>query len=492
MRIGLASVALLIGLILAGCPQMGGNNNGDGVSGRTTLAVTVEQPTTNTSIAAGTAVTVRWSAVNETGMAGSATVFVESLDDLTTTTIAAGVAVDGVLSTRTVTWDTTGFGAGVYSIRARIEAGESFREDTGTGRVTIDATPTFTFAAPSEDTELMQDGTVDVMWSGADAEGNGRVVILVDPDDDNDNNNEVVIAERSLGETSADDQLAWDGTGQDGNAVDAGTYRVVARVNDGVNAEQTFVADGRITVPEPEDETPTGMLAVTEPAEDASFLTTDDPFEIAFDIDQADDVLVDLKIDTDDNHANGNEMTILSQRLIEAGTESDTFDWDGDDSGGTAVDDGIYRVFLVSFDGTGTPETVEAAGLLFRRSSANQPLIALQMPATTTTVMSGAFINIQWRDDDPGEDALIRLTLDDDNMPAEGTETDNAEIEILADRDASADGVQDSFAFQVTNSLAPGTYFLFAYIDSNPGDLLADHVSVAPGIIIVDDPTDPN
>jgi hypothetical protein len=50
--------------------------------------------------------------------------------------------------------------------------------------------------------------------------------------------------------------------------------------------------------------------------------------------------------------------------------------------------------------------------------------------------------------------------------------------------------VSDSFSFQAPATLDPGTYFLFAYIDS---DDAAPHeqVSVAPGRLIIRDPANP-
>lgn len=131
---------------------------------------------------------------------------------------------------------------------------------------------------------------------------------------------------------------------------------------------------------------------------------------------------------------------------------------------------------------------------MFRRSDENQPLIGLIAPSGVLTVNPGQFLNINWRDDVPDEDAgaTIRIAIDDDNLPAEAVETDEAEIEILADRDAVPDGVQDTFAYRIPASLTPGTYFIFAYIDATSATPDADHVSVGPVAFRVEDPANPS
>ena len=100
---------------------------------------------------------------------------------------------------------------------------------------------------------------------------------------------------------------------------------------------------------------------------------------------------------------------------------------------------------------------------------------------------AGSFVTIRWRDDDPSETATIRLAIDDDMNPQEATETDDPEMEILSGRVASGDGVQDTFSFQVPSTLAPGTYFVFGYIDRD-GAAPFEHSSVAAGRIIIRDP----
>ncbi|MCC6357837.1 MAG: hypothetical protein IT450_03770, partial [Phycisphaerales bacterium] len=83
--------------------------------------------------------------------------------------------------------------------------------------------------------------------------------------------------------------------------------------------------------------------------------------------------------------------------------------------------------------------------------------------------------------------ANVFLFIDDDVNPQEDTETGAAEIQILANRTAGGDGVQDTFAYQIPSSLGPGTYYIFAYIDRDSTRPF-DHSSVAAGRINIADP----
>lgn len=474
----------------------GGNTNVPATS----LGIVVEAPTSDVNVPSDSQVSIRWSAANRTSRTARVTILVEQLATGTETTIADGLAVDAASGTITTVWSTAGFDAGVYRIRARITLDSTVREDTAPGRVTIDAGVTFAFTRPTSDVTLPESDPVEISWTGFDPEGNGTLQLFVDPDSAETTANRILISEQTLAETADAEEMSFDGSGLDSNGarVDADTYNIVAVVDDGVNPLATFVADGQVTVPE-EMENNTAELAFTMPEEDTTFLTTDDPLAIALNINQGSDALVDIAIDTDDNHANGNETTILSQRFIEAETDTTEFDWDGTDSDGTDVDDGIYRLFFVSSTGAGTPIIEESESLVFRRSSEDQALIAIQTPGSVLTLNPGQFLTITWRDDlvddDPDDDvdpeATIRIVLDDDNMPNEGVETDEDEIEILADRDAFPDDVQDTFQYRIPNSLTPGTYFIFAYIDGpdDPND--PDHISVGPAAVIIEDPSMP-
>ena len=463
------------------------------------LSAAVLKPAVSRSVASGSQIEVEWTAVNLTGHDAIATVIVRYRKNFTDTILAGGLRLPESGGSRVLTWDTTGFEGGEYSILVRVVAGDQTVEASSPGRITINTPPEFEFTDPAEDITLgepqpdpndpnntIESDSVTIRWTSFDPDGDGSAQISIDPDTDHESGNEIVIQDVSIPANAGFDSMAWDGTDTDGQRVDPDTYYLFAVITDELNAPQFIEAPARITVPAEPNE-PNITLAITAPAEDTDFLVGDDPLTITFTLDEPNDVLIDLEVDTDDNHTNGNERNILSQRLVQTGTTEDSFDWDGQDSDDKPVDDGIYRILLLVSRGPGSPQIIQSSALVFRRSDPNQPLVALLEPATDKTVRAGQFVSIKWRDDDPTGSARIRLTLDDDPEPAEVLETGEAEREILGGREAAGDGVLDIYNYRVEDALPPGRYYVFAYIDSDDADP-ADHHSVAAGQIEIQDP----
>jgi flagellar hook assembly protein FlgD len=450
------------------------------------LGVTIAAPTQAGTVGQGAVVEIRWRVLNDTGQTATASLWVESRVDLTTTTLASDIPVEG--TTPIVTpWDTTGFAGGEYVIYAEVHTSSSSTQATGPGRVTIDVPPTFAFTEPTENTTLPDSGAITIGWTGSDPENAGRASLALDEDTSHDSGNEVFIHDITLGTDTTTGTFSWTGTDSSNTAVQAGTYNLFATVGDDVNGERFVESGVQLTVPEPnstpEPNTPVALGIVT-PDEDTTFLTSDASLAITYSVNEFNDVLIDLKIDTDDNHSNGNEVTILSQKTVTGGTETEDFDWTGTDANGNAVPIGIYKLFIVESTGSGTPKTAEGKGLIFRRSVENEPLVALLEPATTTTLVWGEYLAIKWRDDDPNATATIRLTYGTDASPGGGAETT-----ILSDRPASTGGdLLNTFAWQLPGSVEPGTYYIFAYIVVDGADISN---SVAPGRFIIKNPAGP-
>ena len=514
------------------------------VSG-TELSIALETPSISREVPSGDSVEVTWTASNRTGSEGFVTVLVRSRADSSETVLKGGIhlpatgsagAVDP--SDRDFQWDTAGFEGGQYDVIARVEAGDQSAEDIAPGRITIDTPPVFVFTAPSEDTELQPDPNVvlsedpnrpvvTIRWTGYDDNGDGTAELRVrwlDPNDPNAAderpgiNDGVAIRSTSLTRARAQGSYTWDGHDTSGDYVEAGDYILFAVLSDGALNEATgeplfnptVVSDCvsaagaddeecipvRITVP-PEPNQPV-ELAITDPNEDTTFLRSDDPLPIDFTIDEEKDVLVDIEVDPDDNHSNGNEITIFSQLLIDAGTApEEPYLWDGTDTDGGDVADGIYRILLVVNRGSGSPTIVASDSLVFRRTTEDQPLVALLKPDSDETVTPGDFVLITWRDDDPDESATIRLTLDDDDTPDQNEDPNDPndphgapEIVIATGIEAAADGVQDTFQYRVPSDLLPGRYTVFAYIDRDDAAPY-DNISIAGGKIIIEDPNAP-
>lgn len=763
----------------------------DRISGASTqVDLTFTRPGSDRTVASGAVLNVEFLAANRTGSAGTLTIFVENRSNLEQSVLAENIAISGVGAATTVAWNTAGFPAAEYSIRGRINAAGKSQESTAAGRITIDGPPKFSFTAPAVETTLPAsgDGTITIGWTIDDAEGGGKIRIGLDQNADHGSGDEIFIEERDLAAGENTQSFEWDGTDVNDDDVLPGLYHLFALVEDASNPLVTVEGLANVRVPEPvEPPDPPVQLGIITPSTPTEFVVNQPSLPIEFGVNDAQDVLVDLKIDADDNHTNGNEITILSQRFVEAGTEKESFSWDGRDSAGNPVPDGIYTLLVVVNRGSGAPQTVAATNQLIRRTTSARvasqqtweragdggwtllgpatqpparteagaaydarrsrnvlfggrspagaalddtwlfdranwaeqmptmrpsarwghvmvfdaglgetlvfggtngpsatvfgdtwiwdgadwaervvtggpsprhgaaaaydtdravivlfggtdnastfdetwewdgaawtllnplakpsprtrsaiaydqargvtilfggqladtnldqetweydgdtwtlrqpdvvpslrhghamvfdeqqqkivlfggftssgapagdtwtwsgetwaqqtlstrpaardghamvydvtgrrvfqvggstvvPVISLIQPAQNATVTAGQFQTITWRDDDPVGTSRVRLVLDDDGTPAEATETGAAEIEILASRDATPDGVQDTFAVQIPASLAPGTYYVFAYIDS-AGDAPYESSAVAPGRFIIRDP----
>lgn len=476
------------------------NTPSDEVKPGPQLGAAVIMPAVDREVPVGTLIEVEWTLGNLTGDSAIATVLVRKIDELAETILSGGILVDGSGTTQSVFWDTTDFPVGEYVAIVRVTVGDRDIDARSTGNITLNAAPELDFIEPRQDVTLEAGEPADpngpdptrttITWRGFDADGDGMAMVGVDPDLNHDNGNEIILDESTLTPNADLDRFVWDGTEND-TRVDAGFYNVFAILTDAVNERVVVEGLGRIRVL-PEPNTPDAIeLAITEPAEDTEFLTRNDPLKIEYTLDEEDDVLVDIKVDTDDDHQNGNETTILSQRLVESGTTAGEFDWNGQDVDGMSVGNGIFRVFLALSRESGMPQVVEAPGLVFRRNIENLPLIELLNPLGDRTVEGGDFVMISWRDDDPQSEAEIRITIDDDDMPNQVVETDDAEIEVLVNRSASGDGVQDTFQYQVPASLPPGRYSVFAYIDRD-GTAPFDQIGIAAGKIVIEDPNQNN
>lgn len=499
MRLASVSIALLALALLGGTCLPLVDTTVRTAAKENTLAVDLSSPSADTTIAQGKTVNVKWAASNVTGTPGTFSIVVEARGTLARTTLLSSVAVSGNGASGEYTWDTSDF-SGAYAVYGELTNGTNSVEAKAKGIVTVDAPPTFEFTAPTADATFTPGQTpvlpVTISWKASDT--NAQVKIGLDTDSDhgkftNDPNdtsrNEIILVQRDVKTLNLTDSLSWTGKNSSGTAVAAGTYTLFAIVKDASNPDLVVESPASITVAADPNSAPS-TTSITKPKSDTTFLASDPPLSIEVSAKYSTDVIIDLKVDTDDTHTNGNEITILSQRLVTANSDPFTFDWDG-----SGVADGIYRLVAFTSTGSGSPASVASTGLVFRRQNADVPLIALLQPASDVTVVPGNFVNVQWRDDDPKESesdpnasATIRLILDLDGSLA----TTDDQTEILNGRHAKGDGVQDTFNWQVPASmLTPGdTYTLFAIIDRD-GVAPWDCTSAAPGRVIAKDPTKP-
>lgn len=478
-RCGFGLVGLLL---LTACLPLIDNTRQEPVTAPKSLAVSVVRPTGSREASLGGLVAIDIGVANFTGQPATLSVAVEKRPELIETMVIAPFTVLGTGGTQSLDWDTTGFEPGVYAIVARLSAGGQTETAFSGGQITLNTPPSFRFLGPTSDATLENDRPVTLRYAAFDPEGDGVLELAVDMDTDHLSGNETIIEITDIPESDEEEErsFSWNGLDESGDPVPLGNYHLFARVRDRVSLVQIVPGLAMVNVaqtpdPEPED------TAFTQPDGDFEFIQGDDPLLIKFELALSEDALIDLKIDTDDLHQNGNELTILAQRFVEADTNADEFEWD------LNVADGIYKLFMVVSLEDSDPQIIDAEGVIFRRSDGSQPLIGLLQPAAPQTFVTGGFVSISWRDDDPSSEGFVRLVVDDDPMPNEGAETDDPEMVILSGREADPDGVQDTFSYQIPASLAPGTYYIHAYIDRDDAAPW-DNISTAPGRVIIDDP----
>lgn len=121
--------------------------------------------------------------------------------------------------------------------------------DTGTGTGTGSGSsntgntpPFFSFTSPTEDISLEVGDVFQLTWTASDPDNNASIQILLDPDGTFGNGNERIIVPLIL----EDSGITTFNVDTGALALSPASYRVVAKVNDGVNPELLVVAPGHI------------------------------------------------------------------------------------------------------------------------------------------------------------------------------------------------------------------------------------------------------
>jgi len=182
--------------------------------------------------------------------------------------------------------------------------------------------PMFVFTSPGVDIIATVGEIVRISWIDEDPDSTAVITLLLDPDDELNNGNEILASPLLLEDTDSDPA-----TGQDHVDVDTGElgleetdYRVIARVNDGVNPEMIVIAPGRIDMRArflPSNVGP--HLVLTSPEQELG-LGQGDTFTIEWCARDPDDDAVDptnrsfvpdviILIDLDDNPDNDIDLT---------------------------------------------------------------------------------------------------------------------------------------------------------------------------------------
>jgi len=514
-----------------------------------TLGISITAPNANRTVAQGSVVPIRWAVANLSGQEAIVTLIAQSRRDFSETILMGGMRVTGSGQSGVYEWDTGPFPGGEYAILARVDAGVQFSEARASGRITINEPPRFIFTDPLFDVTLIPDpnapfeggnsggnsgggGTgsgggsgggdagsggggvttpgapgaprrktlrmaaregggnagaetaaeeedsgergdpevteVLIRWAGFDPEGDSSVQISLDPDENHTNGNEIVIGFKRLPRTDDFDSFTFRGKDRSGALVPADTYNLFARVFDNVNPDLYVEGLARIAVTGVENIPGEGETRITRPTSDTSLVGGSGTVSIEYFVNETSEVRVELLADPDDVHDSGNEIKIMAPKTIPAGQSVQTFEWNGKDIDNRTVWDDIYRLVLIVKQAS-TTRTIPSSALVFVRSEANKPLIALLEPATKRTLRTGEVLTIRWRDDDPSGNAVIRATIARIAQP---------EVDILTGRKAADDGEADSLSYTIPSTFVPGQYSIYLYIDRD-GSSPYDHISQA-------------
>ncbi len=163
----------------------------------------------------------------------------------------------------------------------------------------------------------------------------------------------------------ANDIYNWDITG-----VRVGDYVIAATIEAPDGTSRTVISrdpdrgtTGSIMIT---TELPVPTLTFTAPGADDETVFAGDAFEIAW-TDNGDanpEAVLTLGLDIDEDHENGNEIILLSNRLLSDEGTSGQFDFFFQDQLGNPVPDGEYTVFARLDDNANDIVTVEATGQL--------------------------------------------------------------------------------------------------------------------------------
>ncbi len=156
-------------------------------------------------------------------------------------------------------WDITGVRVGDYVITVTLEApdgttAQSVSRDTDSGttgliRVTTALPkPTLTFTAPGATDETVNGGTFEITWTdNGIANAEALLTLGLDADSNHDSGNEIVLLrDAPLSDDLEAGTFTFSGVDENGGAIAGGTYRLFARLDDGVNQIVTVEATGRL------------------------------------------------------------------------------------------------------------------------------------------------------------------------------------------------------------------------------------------------------
>lgn len=336
-----------------------------------------------------------------------------------------------------------------------------------------------TFTKPREDAELAEaDDSITIEWEMDHGGLGGSLSLGLDADLDHTSGNEEILAGGGPfdGSLTSFELIASMITAGE---LEPGTYYLYAWI------EQSGLDDMFVTAP-----VQITLGNFSPPT--MEFVDLDDDLEalvgdtvtIEWDDEDVDDnATIDLFVDPDQNHNNGNEIQLIWNRLEDPDGEDDRFAWN---TTGQRPDE--YYVFATISDGRDSVD-VEADGRIILRNCQDCPLITLIQPSSVVSSDVTTTVAISWDDGVPSAQAVIALYYVD----FDETETLIADG-IEANPDQAGDDLYewDLLPDDLTESAVPeGAYDVKAYIKDGsasptPGDFDGfDGWDVASGKVVV-------
>ena len=420
-------------------------------------------------------------------------------------------------------WDTTGMRPAVYRVKATISDDTSTVEVVADGKIILRSCtncPLITITSPSADVDGNTMNRIRIRWQD-DTPADGAKVALYYDDDS---------TPMETGEPDADEQRITPAGGEDGYpdgtepdsfewvlrpedlteaAVPAGTYWIFGYIGQSgvpeppsTNIDGYSVAAGKVDV----DNTQPQLEFTTPGDTDETLIIGDDGEDdllIRWNSRDADDpITIELFIDLDSNHDNGNERPINDVTInAAAGPQTGSFAWTNDgvtieDASGAPVSPGEYTLFAVIDDGVAAPVTAEAEGkIIVQSGSGSQPQITMVDPLADVPATVGTPIDISWQADNTTAGTKIQLRYDDDPMPDQVTETGEDEVDIDGLRDAASSSGEYSWNWHPDPGVSPanillpavpeGEYYVFGYIGGADPVANPSSIDVATGRILV-------
>jgi hypothetical protein len=324
--------------------------------------------------------------------------------------------------------------------------------------VTIDhnVPPKLIILNPSDGEVIKAHSSFTIRWADSDPDDNAIINISYDDDNDTENGNlGRLVSDIEENKDGDNDKYKWITS-----TVDEGEYYIVFEISDGHRESIINYSDGKVRVTHDPIDFEASDITIVEPNGEDD--TVDSSFFISWiDEDEDDDAEITLYYDDDNADFNGIEIVggIMEDDDGKAsdGTEINVYHWNT-----SALDDGEYYVYGKIEDGFHTAYYNYSSGPLTILHNINN-----QKPTITILEPDGIqddakdFYTIKWSDDDPDDNAVIKLYYTPIKEYFTGQFVEGAN-NIQEDDDKA-----DDFFLWKVSEIEPGDYYIYALITDN-------------------------